>query len=166
MINICSKYGFDILIVFGSYGGHRGHKTYDGWGTTTYRRRTTPTCIHLVQRCQMALWYSTNCYWLYIKFQFWQISTWVVVRGTLRFDYRISIWDVVKWIFDSRISICETIRLTFDIQIFPYSTLLGLMLYIWMSYVPMQDDILILDIHLGGSCMDFKHSKSNILLGD
>ena len=23
MINICTKYGFDTLIIFGSYGGHR-----------------------------------------------------------------------------------------------------------------------------------------------
>ena len=34
MMNICTKYGFDILIISGSYGGHRRHTTYD-------RRRTT-----------------------------------------------------------------------------------------------------------------------------
>ena len=30
MMNICTKYGFDILIISGSYGGHRRHTTYDG----------------------------------------------------------------------------------------------------------------------------------------
>ena len=29
MMNICTKYGFDILIISGSYGGHRQHMTYD-----------------------------------------------------------------------------------------------------------------------------------------
>ena len=29
MMNICTKYGFDILIISGSYGGHRRHMTYD-----------------------------------------------------------------------------------------------------------------------------------------
>ena len=27
MMNICTKYGFNILIVSGSYGGHRRHTT-------------------------------------------------------------------------------------------------------------------------------------------
>ena len=27
MLNICTKYGFDILIISGSYGGHRRHTT-------------------------------------------------------------------------------------------------------------------------------------------
>ena len=39
MINICTKYGFDILIISGSYGGHRRHTTYDG-------RRTMPRVWH------------------------------------------------------------------------------------------------------------------------
>ena len=30
MMNICTKQGFDILIISGSYGGHRRHTTYDG----------------------------------------------------------------------------------------------------------------------------------------
>ena len=30
MMNICTKYGFDILIISGSYGGHRRHTTDDG----------------------------------------------------------------------------------------------------------------------------------------
>ena len=30
MMNICTKYGFDILIISGSYGGHRRHTTYAG----------------------------------------------------------------------------------------------------------------------------------------
>ena len=30
MINICTKYGFDSLIISGSYGGHRRPKTDDG----------------------------------------------------------------------------------------------------------------------------------------
>ena len=30
MMNICTKYGFDIFIISGSYGGHRRHTTYDG----------------------------------------------------------------------------------------------------------------------------------------
>ena len=29
MINICVKYGFDILIISGNYGGHRRHTTYN-----------------------------------------------------------------------------------------------------------------------------------------
>ena len=29
MLNICTKYGFDILIISGSYGGHRRHTTDD-----------------------------------------------------------------------------------------------------------------------------------------
>ena len=29
MINICTKYGFDILIISGSYGGHRQQMTDD-----------------------------------------------------------------------------------------------------------------------------------------
>ena len=33
MINICTKYGFDILIISGSYGGHRRHTTDGGQGT-------------------------------------------------------------------------------------------------------------------------------------
>ena len=39
MINISTKYGFDSLIISGSYGGHRWHKTHDGpW--------TTPGVLH------------------------------------------------------------------------------------------------------------------------
>ena len=30
MMNICTKYGFDIFIISGSYGGHRRHTAYDG----------------------------------------------------------------------------------------------------------------------------------------
>ena len=30
MMNICTKYGFDILIISGSYGGHRRHTTDAG----------------------------------------------------------------------------------------------------------------------------------------
>ena len=30
MMNICTKYDFDIFIISGSYGGHRRHVTYDG----------------------------------------------------------------------------------------------------------------------------------------
>ena len=30
MMNICTKYGFDMLIISGSYGGPRQHTTYDG----------------------------------------------------------------------------------------------------------------------------------------
>ena len=29
-MNICTKYGFDIFIISGSYGGHRRHTMYDG----------------------------------------------------------------------------------------------------------------------------------------
>ena len=39
MMKICTKYGFDILIISGSYFGHRRHTTYDG-------RRTTPWVWH------------------------------------------------------------------------------------------------------------------------
>ena len=34
MINICTKYGFDSLIISGSFGGHRRHTTDDGRQTT------------------------------------------------------------------------------------------------------------------------------------
>ena len=39
MMNFCTKHGFDILIISGSYGGHRRHTTYDG-------RRITPRVWH------------------------------------------------------------------------------------------------------------------------
>ena len=39
MINICTKYGFDSLIISGSYGGHRRQMTDDG-------RRTMPGVWH------------------------------------------------------------------------------------------------------------------------
>ena len=38
MINICTKYGFDSLIISGSYGGHRRHTTDDGRRTTDNAR--------------------------------------------------------------------------------------------------------------------------------
>ena len=34
MINICTKYEFDSLIIAGSYGGHRRQTTQDGRWTT------------------------------------------------------------------------------------------------------------------------------------
>ena len=46
MITICTKYGFDILIISGSYGGHRRHTTYDGRRTPDAGRRTTPRVWH------------------------------------------------------------------------------------------------------------------------
>ena len=46
MINICTKYGFDILIISGSYGGHRRHTTDDGRRTMNDRRWTTPRIWH------------------------------------------------------------------------------------------------------------------------
>ena len=39
MMNICTKYGFDILIISGSYEGHRRRRTYDG-------RQTMPQVCH------------------------------------------------------------------------------------------------------------------------
>ena len=30
MLNNCTKYGFNNLIISGSYGGHRRHTTYNG----------------------------------------------------------------------------------------------------------------------------------------
>ena len=39
MMNNCNNYGFNNLIIFGSYGGHRRHMTYEG-------RRTTPWVWH------------------------------------------------------------------------------------------------------------------------
>ena len=30
MMNICTEKGFDILIISGSYGGHRRHAMYNG----------------------------------------------------------------------------------------------------------------------------------------
>ena len=44
MMNICTKYGFDILIISGSYGGHR--RRHDGRRTTNDGRRTTPQVCH------------------------------------------------------------------------------------------------------------------------
>ena len=38
-MSICTKYGFDILIISGSYGGHSRHTTYD-------LRQTTPGVWH------------------------------------------------------------------------------------------------------------------------
>ena len=32
MINICTKYGFDSLIISGGYSGHRQHTTDNSWG--------------------------------------------------------------------------------------------------------------------------------------
>ena len=32
-MNISTKYGFDILIISGSYAEHRQHTPYDGWRT-------------------------------------------------------------------------------------------------------------------------------------
>ena len=39
MINICTKYGFDILIISGSYGGHTRHTTDDSRQTTDAGQR-------------------------------------------------------------------------------------------------------------------------------
>ena len=39
MINICTKYGFDILIISGSYDGHRQHTTDDSRRTTDAGQR-------------------------------------------------------------------------------------------------------------------------------
>ena len=38
MINICTKYGLDILIIFGSYGGHRRHTMENGRQTMNNAR--------------------------------------------------------------------------------------------------------------------------------
>ena len=43
-MNICTKYGFDILIISGSYGGHRRHTTLRR--TTNDGHRTTPRVWH------------------------------------------------------------------------------------------------------------------------
>ena len=42
-MNICTKYGFDILIISGSYGGHRRHMMYDGCQTTPRVWHKLPT---------------------------------------------------------------------------------------------------------------------------
>ena len=39
MTNICTKYGFDILIISGSYGGHRRHMMDDSRRTPDARQR-------------------------------------------------------------------------------------------------------------------------------
>ena len=57
-MNICTKYGFDILIISGSYGGHRRHTTYDG-------RRTTPRVWHKLptgelKNCQLKHQWNEN----------------------------------------------------------------------------------------------------------
>ena len=41
-----TNYGFDILIISGSYGGHRRHTTDDSRRTTDNGRRTTPRVWH------------------------------------------------------------------------------------------------------------------------
>ena len=48
MVNICTKYGFDILIISGSYGGHRLHTTDDG-------RRTTAGVWHKLSTGELKL---------------------------------------------------------------------------------------------------------------
>ena len=57
-MNICTKYGFDILIISGSYGGHRRHTTYDGRRTTDDGRRTTPRVWHKLPTGEL----TTNLY--------------------------------------------------------------------------------------------------------
>ena len=46
MTNICTKYGFDILIISGSYGGHRRHMMDDSRRTIHAGRQTTPRVWH------------------------------------------------------------------------------------------------------------------------
>ena len=43
MMNICTKYGFEILIISGSYGGHRQHTTDNGRRTTSRVWHKLPT---------------------------------------------------------------------------------------------------------------------------
>ena len=45
-MNNCTKYGFNNLIISGSYGGHRRHTMDDGRRTTDAGRRTTPWVWH------------------------------------------------------------------------------------------------------------------------
>ena len=54
-MNICTKYGFDILIISGSYGGHRQHTTYDG-------RRTTPRVLHKLPTGELKIYSIQLCY--------------------------------------------------------------------------------------------------------
>ena len=39
MMNICSKYGIDVLIIYGSYGGHRQDMMYDIFMTDDRQRQ-------------------------------------------------------------------------------------------------------------------------------
>ena len=39
MVNICTKYRFDSLIISGSYGGHRRQTTDDGRQMTDHEQR-------------------------------------------------------------------------------------------------------------------------------
>ena len=52
-MNICTKYGFDSLIISGSYGGHRRHKTDDS-------RRTTPGVWHKLPTGELKNWGKTR----------------------------------------------------------------------------------------------------------
>ena len=53
-MNICTKYRFNILIISGSYGGHRRHTTYN-------RQRTTPRVWH-ISSPQGSLKHSSHVY--------------------------------------------------------------------------------------------------------
>ena len=51
-MNICTKYGFDILIISGSYGGHR-RTTYD-------EQRTTPRVWHKLPTGELKRLFEKN----------------------------------------------------------------------------------------------------------
>ena len=60
MINICTKYGFDGLIISGSYGGHRRHTKDDSRRTTDDGRRTTPGVWHKLPTGELKRqWFGT-----------------------------------------------------------------------------------------------------------
>ena len=70
-MNICTKYGFDILIISGSYGGHRRHTMYDGHRTTPRvwhklptgelkRKKTSQNIVDKMLNAASCMWYNQN----------------------------------------------------------------------------------------------------------
>ena len=61
-MNICTKFGYDILIISGSYGGHRRHTTDDG-------RRTTPQVWHKLPTGELTNFNNTYPRIIYLQYQ-------------------------------------------------------------------------------------------------
>ena len=59
MMYICTKYGIDILIISGSYGGHKPHTTYNIQGTTYNARGMAFSSLKMFT-CQRKLQISVS----------------------------------------------------------------------------------------------------------